>query len=67
MTALDLGCGPGFFSVEMAIMVGEYGLVIATDLQEGLLQKLKNKIHIKTKWESSYCRTKTISRFKGGV
>ncbi|MGB3460067.1 MAG: class I SAM-dependent methyltransferase [Halobacteriota archaeon] len=44
MTALDLGCGPGFFSVEMAIMVGESGLVIATDLQEGMLQKLKNKI-----------------------
>jgi len=44
MTALDLGCGPGFFSVEMAIMVGDSGLVIATDLQEGMLQKLRNKI-----------------------
>ena len=44
MTALDLGCGPGFFSVEMARMVGEFGRVIASDLQEGMLQKLKNKI-----------------------
>ncbi len=45
MTALDLGCGPGFFSVEMAKMVGKSGLVIAADLQEGMLEKLKNKIH----------------------
>jgi ubiquinone/menaquinone biosynthesis C-methylase UbiE len=44
MTALDLGCGPGFFSVEMAKMVGESGMVIAVDLQEGMLQKLKDKI-----------------------
>ncbi len=44
MTALDIGCGPGFFSVEMAKMVGESGLVIAADLQEGMLQKVKNKI-----------------------
>ncbi len=41
---LDLGCGPGFFSIEMAKMVGELGTVIATDLQEGMLEKLKNKI-----------------------
>ena len=44
MTVLDVGCGPGFFSVEMAKMVGESGKVIAADLQEGMLQKLKNKI-----------------------
>ena len=44
MTVLDLGCGPGFFSVEMARLVGESGRVIATDLQEGMLQKLKKKI-----------------------
>ena len=44
MTALDLGCVPGFFSVEMARMVGESGRVVSTDLQEGMLQKLKDKI-----------------------
>jgi ubiquinone/menaquinone biosynthesis C-methylase UbiE len=44
MTVLDMGCGPGFFSIEMADMVGENGRVIAADLQEGMLQKLKNKI-----------------------
>ncbi len=44
MTALDIGCGPGFFSVEMAQLVGESGRVIAADLQEGMLDKLRNKI-----------------------
>lgn len=44
MTVLDIGCGPGFFSIEMATMVGSRGKVIAVDLQEGMLQKLSNKI-----------------------
>jgi len=44
MTVLDAGCGPGFFSMEMAKMVGESGRVIAADLQEGMLRKLKDKI-----------------------
>jgi len=45
MTALDYGCGPGFFTVDMAQMVGESGQIIAADLQDGMLQKLKGKIH----------------------
>jgi ubiquinone/menaquinone biosynthesis C-methylase UbiE len=44
MTVLDVGCGPGFFSIEMAKMVGESGRVIAADLQEGMLAKLRDKI-----------------------
>jgi ubiquinone/menaquinone biosynthesis C-methylase UbiE len=44
MTALDLGCGPGFFTVEMARLVGKTGKVIAADLQEGMLAKLQAKI-----------------------
>jgi len=44
MTVLDVGCGPGFFSVEMADMVGESGSVIAVDLQQGMLDKVKKKI-----------------------
>ncbi|MBT8379409.1 MAG: class I SAM-dependent methyltransferase [Ignavibacteria bacterium] len=44
MTVLDLGCGPGFFTVALAQMVGKNGKVIAVDLQEGMLQKLKEKI-----------------------
>ena len=44
MTVLDIGCGPGFFSIDMAKMVGESGRVIAADLQEGMLEKLRDKI-----------------------
>ncbi len=44
MTVLDLGCGSGFFTIDLAQMVGETGRVIAADLQEGMLQKLSNKI-----------------------
>ena len=44
MTVLDIGCGPGFFSLDMAQMVGNSGRVIASDLQEGMLQKVRDKI-----------------------
>jgi ubiquinone/menaquinone biosynthesis C-methylase UbiE len=44
MTVLDIGCGPGFFSIEMADLVGDKGKVISADLQEGMLQKLRSKI-----------------------
>lgn len=44
MTVLDIGCGPGFFSIEIAKMVGKNGKVISTDLQKGMLQKLGDKI-----------------------
>jgi ubiquinone/menaquinone biosynthesis C-methylase UbiE len=44
MVVLDVGCGPGLFSVEMAKMVGTKGKVIAADLQDKMLEKLKRKI-----------------------
>lgn len=44
MKVLDIGCGPGFFSVEMAKMVGETGKVYSADLQEGMLQKIREKV-----------------------
>ena len=44
MTVLDVGCGPGFFTIDLAQMVGKTGRVVAADLQEGMLQKLRNKI-----------------------
>lgn len=44
MTVLDLGCGPGFFTLEMARMVGPSGRVIGCDLQEGMLQLLEGQI-----------------------
>jgi len=44
LIVLDIGCGPGFFSIDMAKMIGKSGRVIAADLQEGMLQKLRDKI-----------------------
>lgn len=42
-TVLDVGCGPGTFSLAMAKMVGESGRVIAVDIQEEMLQILRKK------------------------
>jgi ubiquinone/menaquinone biosynthesis C-methylase UbiE len=44
MTVLDLGCGPGFFSIELARMVGRNGRVVSADLQDGMLKKLSTRI-----------------------
>lgn len=44
MTVLDFGCGSGFFTMEIAGRVGEGGMVVASDVQEGMLEILKNKI-----------------------
>ena len=44
MTVLDVGCGPGFFSMAMGEMVGLSGNVIAADLQNGMLDIIRNKI-----------------------
>ncbi len=44
MTVLDLGCGPGFFSIEMAKLLKGKGKIIAADLQEGMLEKVRRKI-----------------------
>lgn len=44
MTVLDYGCGPGFFTLALADLVGEQGKVIALDLQKEMLQKVREKI-----------------------
>jgi ubiquinone/menaquinone biosynthesis C-methylase UbiE len=44
MTILDLGCGPGFFSIEIAKLLADSGKVIAADLQEGMLERVIKKI-----------------------
>jgi ubiquinone/menaquinone biosynthesis C-methylase UbiE len=40
MTALDFGCGMGFFAIPMARLVGSEGRVIAADLQPQMLAVL---------------------------
>ncbi len=42
-TVIDLGCGPGYFTIEMARMVGETGRVIAVDIQNEMLAKVAGK------------------------
>jgi len=44
MVVLDMGCGPGFFTIEISEMLNGTGKVIAADLQEDMLFKLEEKI-----------------------
>jgi len=43
MTAVDIGCGMGYFSIAMAGLVGDKGSVIAVDLQQRMLDVLKKR------------------------
>jgi ubiquinone/menaquinone biosynthesis C-methylase UbiE len=63
MTVLDLGCGPGFFSIEIAKMLSDSGKVIAADLQEGMLEIVKRKItgtEIEQRIEIHQCESTSI-------
>ena len=42
-TVIDMGCGPGFFTIDMAKMVGPGGRVIAVDLQSKMLERVRRK------------------------
>lgn len=42
-TVIDLGCGPGFFSIEMVKMVGASGRVYSVDLQKEMLEIVRKK------------------------
>ena len=44
MVVLELGCGSGYFTTEIARRVGKTGKVIAADLQQGMLDIVKDKI-----------------------
>jgi ubiquinone/menaquinone biosynthesis C-methylase UbiE len=41
MTVLDIGCGPGYFSLGMARLVGPHGRVIAADVQPDMLARVR--------------------------
>jgi ubiquinone/menaquinone biosynthesis C-methylase UbiE len=43
MTVLEPGCGPGFFTLPLARMAGPTGRVVAVDLQEKMLDILRNR------------------------
>jgi SAM-dependent methyltransferase len=40
---MDLGCGPGFFTLPLAEAVGDGGSVIAVDLQAAMLEKVRER------------------------
>jgi ubiquinone/menaquinone biosynthesis C-methylase UbiE len=42
MTVLEVGCGPGFFTIEAARLVGSGGKVIAVDLQQAMLDQIQD-------------------------
>jgi ubiquinone/menaquinone biosynthesis C-methylase UbiE len=42
-TVCDMGCGNGFYSLELARLVGEEGKVLAVDIQREMLQMLKER------------------------
>ncbi len=44
MSVLDFGCGPGFFTIDAARLVGPSGKVFAADLQQGMLDIVIKKI-----------------------
>ena len=44
MKFLDMGCGPGYFTVELARLAGESGKVTAADLQQEMLDKMLIKV-----------------------
>jgi ubiquinone/menaquinone biosynthesis C-methylase UbiE len=63
MTVLDLGCGPGFFSIAIAYMVSNSGKVIAADLRDGMLEKVNKKIEgteLEQRVEIHKCQQDTI-------
>ena len=41
MTVLDIGCGPGYFTLGMARLVGPQGRVIAADMQAEMLARVR--------------------------
>jgi ubiquinone/menaquinone biosynthesis C-methylase UbiE len=42
-TALDVGCGEGYFTIELARLVGPAGRVIAVDIQEHMLKVARRR------------------------
>jgi len=58
MKIAELGCGTGFFTLEVAKIVGKRGIVYAVDILKPLLRSIENKAkvegldNIKTVWSN---------------
>jgi SAM-dependent methyltransferase len=44
-TLCDMGCGNGFYTLKLAQLTGVHGKVYAVDIQEKMLEMLKNRAH----------------------
>ena len=58
-TVIDFGCGPGYFSIDMAKMVGASGTVIAADMQSDMLDRVRKKAerhNVQERMEFHRCR-----------
>ena len=59
MTAVDVGCAMGFFTLPMAKMVQPDGRVIAVDVQQKMIDKLRKKLrksHLNGIIETRVCK-----------
>lgn len=62
-TAIDVGCGPGVFTLAMAKLAGEKGCVIAADLQQEMLDKVRAKAreaHLESRIRFHKCESDKI-------
>jgi ubiquinone/menaquinone biosynthesis C-methylase UbiE len=62
-TAMDIGCGMGYFSIGLAKMVGQTGRVIAVDLQQKMLDVLgrrAEKAGVRSRIRTHQCEEKRL-------
>jgi len=63
MTAMDVGCGMGFFTIAMARIVGDAGKVVAVDLQQKMLDvlvKRAEKAGVADRIEARRCEAENL-------
>jgi ubiquinone/menaquinone biosynthesis C-methylase UbiE len=62
-TALDVGCGMGYFSLPMAELVGPGGRVVCVDLQERMIKSLRRRAAragVSDRIETRVCSTSSL-------
>jgi len=62
--AADIGCGPGYFTVPMAELVGNDGKVYAADADPRSIEALKTKIHRQNIHETIEAQTTSAADLK---
>ncbi len=63
MTTLDIGCGMGFLSLDMAKLVGQKGRVVCVDLQKEMMRTLVRrgeKAGLKDRIDHRICSNKSL-------